>query len=73
MVENMVLAAVALGVGTVHIWGAIRAVNASPELLKALQLPDGFVPSCGIALEQTEEEYVPRDIPADRNQKTYLR
>lgn len=73
MVENMALEAVALGVGSVHIWGAIRAVNASPELLAELELPDGFVPSCAIALGQTEEEYVPRDIPENRIKRSFLR
>lgn len=73
VVENMALAAVSLGVGSVHIWGAIRAVNASEEILRELQLPDGFVPSCAIALGQTEEEYTPRDIPDDRMKKTWIR
>lgn len=73
MVENMALEAVDLGVGSVHIWGAIRAVNASPDLLKSLELPDGFVPSCAIALGRTEEQYVPRDIPRDRIKKSFIR
>lgn len=73
IVENMALEAVELGVGAVLIWGAIRAVNASEELLRSLELPDGFVPSCAIAIGQTEEEYLPREIPEDRIKKTYLK
>lgn len=73
MVENMALEAVNLGVGSVHIWGAVRALNKSPELLEALQLPEGFTPSCAIALGQTEEEYEPRDIPSDRIKENFVR
>ena len=73
IVENMALEAVELGVGAVLIWGAIRAVNASEELVKELQLPDGFVPSCALAVGQTEEEYTPRDIPKDRIKTTFLK
>lgn len=73
MVENMALEAVSLGIGSVHIWGAVRAINASPELLKALNLPEGFEPSCAIALGQTEEEYERRQIPENRIAKNYVR
>lgn len=73
MVENMALEAVNQEVGSVHIWGAIRAVNQDPELVAALQLPEGFEPCCAIALGQTEDEYEPRDIPRDRIRKNFVR
>lgn len=73
IVENMALEAVELGIGSVHIWGAIRALNRSPELLAKLQLPDGFTPSCAIALGQTEEEYSRRAIPKDRIATNYVK
>lgn len=73
VVENMALEAVALGVGACHIWGPIRALNASPDLVAALDLPEDFVPSCGIILGQTEEEYQPREIPEDRISINYIR
>lgn len=73
VVENMALEAVELNVGACHIWGAIRAVVASEELTRALALPAGFVPSCGIILGQTEEEYETRQIPSDRIAVNYIR
>ena len=57
VIENMALAAVDLGLGTVHIWGAIRALNANPELVKKLHVPDGYTPVSAIVFGKTEETY----------------
>lgn len=38
--------------------------------MKKLNLPEGFIPCCGIILGRTDYEYIPRDIPADRIAKT---
>ncbi|MBD5558990.1 MAG: nitroreductase [Clostridia bacterium] len=73
VVENMALEAVALNVGACHIWGAIRAVNASNDLAAQLELPEGFIPSCGIILGQTEEEYKQREVARDRIRINYVR
>lgn len=64
--ENMALEAVELGIGTCHIWGAIRGVNTNPELVAELGLPEGFMPCCGVILGKTEETYEVREVPADR-------
>lgn len=66
MVENMALAAVGLGVGCCHIWGAVMALDANPELVKKLELPEGFTPLCAIALGESQEVYRERHIPEDR-------
>ena len=66
VVHNMALQATELGVGSVDIWGTIAAASQKPELVAAMQLPEGFVPCCGIALGQTAEELPVRDIPADK-------
>lgn len=50
IIENMTLAATDAGIGSVYILGAVCAFNANKELLKELDLPDGFVPVSGIAL-----------------------
>ena len=73
VVENMAVEAVALGVGACHIWGAIRAVAASSELTRALELPEDFIPACGIILGQTEDEYMRRDISEDRIRRNFIR
>lgn len=64
--HNMALAAMSLNIGTCLIWGAIRAVNESPEILQELKLPKGFKPSCAITLGCTEDCYNLREIPDDR-------
>ena len=72
IVENIALEAVELGIGTCHIWGAIRALNANPELLKELELPEGYVPCCAVILGHTDETYELREIPMDRIKTDYL-
>lgn len=64
--ENMALAAVELGLGACHIWGATIALSQNDELVKELNLPDGFTPCCGIVLGKTDESYSEREIPRDR-------
>ena len=70
--HNMALAAMSLKVGTCLIWGAIRAVNESPEILSELNLPDGFKPSCAIILGKTEDSYCIREIPDDKIARNYI-
>lgn len=66
VVQNMALAACELGLGVCHIWGAVRAINATPDLLAALNLPEGFTPCCAAALGATDQTYTLRDIPLDK-------
>jgi len=73
IVQNMVLAAVELGLGVCHIWGATAALNQNAELLKELNLPEGFTPCCGIVVGQTAEVYTKRDIPDGRIQTDFIR
>lgn len=64
--HDMVLAAVDAGVGVCHIWGCIMALTANPELIAKLGIPEGFSPACAVAIGETNETYVRRDIPQDR-------
>ncbi len=66
VVQNMAIAATALGVGSCHIWGAVRTLNTSPELLFELALPEGKVPCCALIVGKTDETYEMREI---RNEK----
>lgn len=63
IVQNMALAAVDEGVGQCDIYGAIAALNQNPELLKKLQLPEGFAPFGAIALGKSTEVYQTRAVP----------
>lgn len=64
--HNIVLEAVELGVGACHIWGAIGDLANNQALISELELPEGFVPACAVALGKTNEKYAIREIPTDR-------
>lgn len=70
--HNMALTATELGVGSVYIWGATMALSKDEELIKELNLPIGFYPSCAIGLGKTDEKYTLRDIPMDRISKNII-
>jgi nitroreductase len=69
--HNMCLAAWSIGVGSCYI-GSIKPVFDDAEFLSKLQIPDGFVPVCGLTLG-----YIDGDMPQprDRNKNcvTYIR
>ena len=73
VVQNMALAAVELGLGACHIWGATVALSKNEELVKELNLPEGFTPCCGLIVGQTDEVYAERDIPEGRIQTAYIK
>lgn len=50
IIENMALAATSIGLGSVYLWGFLASFSADKELLKELDLPEGFVPVSAIAL-----------------------
>ena len=66
MAHNMILAATDLGLGAVHIWGAIGALGQAPDLVAELGLPEGFIPACAAAIGKTDVVYEEREIPIDR-------
>lgn len=71
--HNMALAATELGVGCCHIWGAVGVLNGNAELVKELNLPEGMVPCCAVALGKTDEKYETREVPANRIATAYLK
>ena len=42
------------------------ALSANPDLVKKLELPDGYMPCCGIVLGGTTEQYTMRGVPESR-------
>ena len=66
IIENMSLAATDLGIGHCYIWGGVAVLNANPELVERVGLPEGFTPCSGIILGVTTETYTDRDIPDQR-------
>lgn len=52
--HNMALEAVEPGLGSCYLWGAAIAMNENKELLKVLELPDGFALCCAVGVGKTE-------------------
>lgn len=73
VVHNMAIAATELGVGACHIWGAVGILDANKEFVKELNLPDGMVPCCAIALGNTNEKYEVREIADGRIKTEYIK
>ena len=73
LVQNMAIAATELGIGSCHIWGAVRLLNDNESLLKELNLPEGFVPCCAIILGHTDEKYELRDIPENKIKTNFIK
>ena len=73
IVQNMAIAATELGIGSCHIWGAVRFLNDNEELLKELDLPEGMIPCCAIILGQTDEKYELRDIPENKIKTNFVK
>lgn len=73
IVQNMALAATELGVGACHIWGAVGVLDGNAELTKELNIPEGMVPCCAIALGHFDEKYELREVADDRIQTNYVK
>jgi nitroreductase len=73
LVQNMAIAATELGIGSCHIWGAVRSLTDNEELLNDLNLPEGMIPCCAIILGHTDETYTLRDIPDDKIKTNFIK
>ena len=69
----MATAATELGIGSCHIWGAVRLLNDNAELLEELSLPEGMVPCCAIILGRTDEKYELRSIPENKISTNFIK
>lgn len=70
--HDMILAAVNEEIGACHIWGCMMALSTNPELIKKIGIPEGFTPTCAVALGKTTETYTKREIPENRIQTNYI-
>ena len=55
MIENMMLTATDLGLGSVYLMGCVAALRTSPELTDRLKLPEGFAPIAAVAVGHPKE------------------
>ena len=61
VVENMVLAATAMGIDSVILGSAPAAVSQNPELMQALEIPDGYIPLLGAFFGYGVEDTPPKE------------
>lgn len=73
LVQNMALAATELGVGSCHIWGAVRALSGNEQLVQELKVPEGMTPCCAIALGHFDGKYELRDIDESRIKTEFVK
>lgn len=71
IMENMLLAATGLGLGSVYLMGAIAALKTKPELVEQLALPEGFVPIAAAALGHPAQPAARRE-PQRKIETNYL-
>lgn len=71
ILENMMLAATDLGLGSVYLMGAIAALKTKPELVEQLALPEGFVPIAATALGHPAQPAVLR-TPQQKIETAFL-
>lgn len=62
LIENMTLAATNLGIGSVYLWSILFAFKADEELLKELELAEGFFPISSIALGHSTEQLTEKEL-----------
>lgn len=56
---NMSVAAVDQGLASCYLVGVLMAFQAKPELQKELDLPEGYIPQCGLILGYQSENEIP--------------
>ena len=62
IVENMLLAATALDLCSVYLWGFTHAFGVDPSLVDALQIPAGYKPCSGAAIGYSENPPAKRPL-----------
>lgn len=68
----MVLAAVNEEIDVCHIRGCMIALSTDSELMEKLAIPEGFTPTCAVALGKTADTYTSREIPEYRININYI-
>ncbi|MDR2520259.1 MAG: nitroreductase family protein [Eubacteriaceae bacterium] len=64
-IENILLAATSLGLGSAYIWGCLKKLRKHPETIEKLQLPDGYEILSAVAVGYPIEPLSQRN-PADK-------
>lgn len=66
VMENILLAATDMGLGSTFIMGAIAAMRQNPELCAAAKIPEGFVPVCMAIVGHSAAEIARREATTEK-------
>ena len=58
-VTNMCTAATAMGLGSCYLAGFLMAFKENPDLVKKLEIPEGYVPKCGFIVGYEGPDQIP--------------
>ena len=72
VMENMAIAAAALGLGSVYLWGFVQKIKDTPEIVNMFDLPQGFVPVSALALGYAENALEVRTTPRHEISVNYI-
>lgn len=73
LVENMTLAATDLNLGSVVLFGFIRAMNMQNLLAPMINLPKGYAPVAGIGIGYSAAALTERSLPTEKIKTSYIK
>lgn len=73
VIENMIIEAAELGLGSCYIMGNVAAVKGNAEIEKAVGMPEGFELCAGLILGYPAEEPQSRELVADKIPTEYFK
>lgn len=73
IIENMIIEAADLGVGSCYIMGNVAAIKDNKEIQKAVGMPEGFELVSGLILGYPQEEPKTRELVTDRIPTEYVK
>ncbi|MEE0742628.1 MAG: nitroreductase family protein [Emergencia sp.] len=73
MIENMLIAATDIGLGSCYIRGNIKAIRNNRDICKQLKVPEGFLPCGAVILGYPAEMASERELVTDKFAVDYIR
>lgn len=72
LIENMMLEATELGLGSLYVCGAFSLLKDNAELIKLFSIPEGYSPVSGVAIGYCGEDLSPRSVKNNETAVNYL-
>ncbi len=72
ILENMILTATEMGIGSIYLSGVTTALNENRELLTKLRIPENYQAASAIAIGRPAKELQPRELTEERIATVWL-